>query len=244
MSSFDRPLAAFIFCASSIVSALSYQTLERLEHPQEYMIANVPEGSARFEVRTKDGCVGAFHSALTHEGTAHLNIGGGAAFRSGKAVVNARISFDALFNPLGQLTAGALFIDFGGSDIKITARDPNPITLKLEVRSPGRDLSLPFQIQGPLQLSSTGKDAARLEYAAATSPNQNYLMVFTKPLEQYLSNIGPHVERLSGDNQAPSACEKSPDAALDISALARLGEIISDAEVTRQFLPSTKEHSP
>ncbi len=209
----DFLLAAFVFCASLIVSVYAYANIQEIERPSSALVSGLREGNQEYKLLFGEQCPGSINVSMAYEAVWGLRSNGQLRVSYGKALTDVKMITSAYFNPLGQLNSARFELQADGYDLNVTFTNPHPITVDIEARGNGPEYRQQFTIPGPFTIQKNGDGTYRIDYSYyALTQNPSI-----KALEGFLSREFK-MKVVQADN-APKDCGTREDNRLNLLPL-------------------------
>ena len=165
MKHLDLSTALVLLAASCVLTLYSYKEAVRSEQPRTLIGAVLRAGTSLDYVVARQQCVGSFSTTVETRAATTVRSKGSLDLRRGGKVFPATVSFEAVFNPLGQLTESSTRLAFEDSVVQLKSVKVNPMTLTLTAALAGANFAKVVKAAGPVSLRKTGNGAFTVDYA-------------------------------------------------------------------------------
>lgn len=150
---FDLYLAVAILAASLCLSAFGFASIQKIEKKDKSALQfEISEGETTYNIIHKNSCIGFARTFLTVDENTYLKVVSSINLALGKSKDTYGLSFDALFNPLDQLTKGGLKLNARQFSLDLESVNTNPIQATLNAKFGAKRVRKTIKFPGPILL--------------------------------------------------------------------------------------------
>lgn len=161
-------LALALFLTGSVVTVLAYAQIIKIEAPQHSFEADfLTVGDHHFLIKAGQNCVGKISMNIWQQKATGIRVSGVVNATANGADIDAHISGEAYFNPLGQMSESSFNLIGEGFKGTISTSSIQPIALNLSFKANNIEKTFSKEIPGPLLIAETSPGKLELQYNQA-----------------------------------------------------------------------------